>query len=80
MTGAENGILLADLKGLNYDDPKWQAYLEQFTVDERKEVFVNAAYRTVPVERLDLPQTILLDGPATPRYTPDGLSARESGP
>jgi beta-glucosidase len=64
VTGAENGIQLADLKGLNYDDPKWQAYLEQFTVDELKEVFVNAAYRTVPVERLGLPQTILLDGPA----------------
>jgi beta-glucosidase len=64
VTGAENGIQLADLKGLDYDDPKWQAYLEQFTVDELKEVFVNAAYRTVPVERLGLPQTILLDGPA----------------
>jgi len=63
-TGADNGIQLADLKGLDYNDAKWQEFLDQFTVDEMKEVFVNAAYRTVPVERLGLPQAVLLDGPA----------------
>ncbi|NLI54486.1 MAG: beta-glucosidase [Clostridiales bacterium] len=63
-TGAENDILLANLKGLDYGDEKWQAFLDQFTVDEMKEVFVNAAYRTVPVERLGIPQAVLLDGPA----------------
>jgi len=63
-TGAENGILLKDLKGLSYDDAKWQSFLDQFTFAELKEVFVNAAYRTVPVERLGIPQAILLDGPA----------------
>lgn len=63
-TGAENGLLLKDLKGLPYDDAKWQSFLDQFTFAELKEVFVNAAYRTVPVERLGIPQAILLDGPA----------------
>ncbi len=63
-TGAENGILLKNLKGLSYDDAKWQSFLDQFTFAELKEVFVNAAYRTVPVERLGIPQAILLDGPA----------------
>ena len=63
-TGADNGIQLKDLKGVSYDDAKWQSFLDQFTVAELKEVFVNAAYRTVPVERLGVPQAILLDGPA----------------
>jgi len=63
-TGADNGLLLKDLKGLPYDDAKWQSFLDQFTAAELKEVFVNAAYRTVPVERLGIPQAILLDGPA----------------
>jgi beta-glucosidase len=63
-TGADNGLLLKDLKGLPYDDAKWQSFLDQFTFAELKEVFVNAAYRTVPVERLGIPQAILLDGPA----------------
>ena len=63
-TGADNGIQLKDLKGLAYDDAKWQSFLDQFTAAELKEVFVNAAYRTVPVERLGIPQAILLDGPA----------------
>lgn len=64
VTGADNGILLKDLKGLPYYDETWQSFLDQFTIDELKEVFVNAAYRTVPVERLGIPQAILLDGPA----------------
>ncbi|WBW94957.1 glycoside hydrolase family 3 protein [Oceanirhabdus sp. W0125-5] len=63
-TGAENNILLKDLKGLEYDDPKWQLYLDQFTVDEMKALVTNGAYRTVGVERLGLPSSLLLDGPA----------------
>lgn len=64
ITGADNGILLQDLKGLSYDDPKWDLFMDQFTVEELQEIFVNAAYRTVSVERLGLPQAVLLDGPA----------------
>lgn len=64
VTGADNGIQLKDLKGLDYNDENWQAFLDQFTIDELKEVFVNAAYRTVAVERLGVPQIVLLDGPA----------------
>lgn len=64
VTGADNGLLLKDMKNLPYGDAKWQSFLDQFTVAELQEVFVNAAYRTVPVERLGIPQAILLDGPA----------------
>ena len=63
-TGADNGIMLKDLKGLAYDDPKWEAYLDQFTVEEMKMLVTHGAYKTLPVERLGLPATVLLDGPA----------------
>lgn len=64
ITGADNGIMLADLKGLSKDDPKWDAYVDQFTIEEMKKLITNGAYKTVGVERLGLPSTILLDGPA----------------
>jgi len=63
-TGAENGIMLGDLKGLDYDDPLWDSYLDQFTVEEMKMLINNGAYKTLAVDRLGVPGTILLDGPA----------------
>lgn len=64
VTGAENGLLLSDLKGTAYDDPKWQSYLDQFTVEELIKLFTNGGWKTIAVDRLGLPETVLLDGPA----------------
>ena len=63
-TSAENDIMLKDLKGLDYDDPLWEAYLDQFTVEEMKALINNGAYKTLAIERLGLPATVLMDGPA----------------
>ncbi len=63
-TNADNGIKLADLKGLNYNDPKWERFLDQFTIDEMKEMVINGGYHTIAVDRLGVPSTVLLDGPA----------------
>ena len=62
--GADNGIKLADLKGLDYEDPLWDEFLDQFTLDELINLFSRGAYQTYGVERLGVPQSILLDGPA----------------
>lgn len=62
--GADNGLQLEDLAGLDYDDPKWELFLDQFTRDELTAVFSKGAYKTEPVERLGVPSAILLDGPA----------------
>ncbi len=62
--GAENGIVLGDLRGLPYDDARWEAFLEQFTTAELKTLFVTGGYRTAAIERLGVPAAKLLDGPA----------------
>lgn len=63
-TGADNGLMLKDLQGLDYDDPKWALFLDQFTVDEMKQIFLEGAYHSIAVERLGVPATKMLDGPA----------------
>lgn len=68
ITGAENGLQLIDMRGLDYDDPAWDVFLDQVRVNEIAGIVVNSAYKTDPIERLGKPLTIDLDGPA-------GLSA-----
>ncbi|WP_137843120.1 glycoside hydrolase family 3 protein [Microbacterium sp. 2FI] len=62
--GADNGLQLEDLAGLDYDDPQWELFLDQFTAKEQIDVFSRGAYVTQAVERLGVPSAILLDGPA----------------
>lgn len=62
--GADNGIVLADLKGLDFDDPKWEQFLDQFTIEELIDLQANGGWHTVPVERLGVPGTTMLDGPS----------------
>ncbi|MDR1733565.1 MAG: glycoside hydrolase family 3 C-terminal domain-containing protein [Oscillospiraceae bacterium] len=63
-TGADNGLKLADMKSLAYDDPQWEPFLDQFTVKEMQSIVSQGAYRVNPVARLGLAQEIMLDGPA----------------
>lgn len=62
--GVDNGLMLEDLKGLAFDDPKWDAFLDQFTLEEMFEYVANGAYHTIAIERLGVPKTLLMDGPA----------------
>jgi beta-glucosidase len=62
--GADNGVKLKDLKGLAFTDPKWDAFMDQLTMDEMIEFVANGAYRTMAIDRLGVPKTLLMDGPA----------------
>lgn len=64
ITGADNGLKLEDLKGLDFDDPKWDKFLDQLTVDQMIDYVSNGAYHTEGIEELGIPNTVLLDGPA----------------
>ena len=62
-TGANNGIMLADLKGLDYNDPLWNKYLDQFTVSEMANFAARGGYGTIAIPRLGIPVTSEFDGP-----------------
>ncbi len=64
ITNADNGIMLEDLKGLEYDDEQWELFLDQFTYEELKTFFAHGGWKTVGIERLGVPNSVLLDGPA----------------
>ena len=64
ITGADNGIKLIDLKGLAYDDPMWEKFLDQFTYKELKALFSEGGWHSVAIDRLGIPDTRMLDGPA----------------
>lgn len=67
-TEADNGIKLEDLKGLDYDDPKWDEFLDQFSVEEMRDYVGDGAYQTLKFDNLGIKETVLLDGPAGFNY------------
>ena len=62
-TGAKNGIMLADLRGLDYNDPLWDKFLDQFTVNEMANLFAKGGYGTIAISRLGIPVTNHCEGP-----------------
>lgn len=43
-TGAVNGIKLQDLVAVDYDDPLWDKYMDQFTVDQLRSLSMGGSY------------------------------------
>lgn len=63
-TKANNGLTLIDLRGKAYDDPAWDALLDQVDPQEVVKVIMNGAYTTLEMPSVSKPVTIDIDGPA----------------
>lgn len=64
-TGAKNGLTLADLRGLDYDDPKWNDLLDQLTIDDMVNLVALGGYQTVAASSVGKVATTDCDGPAS---------------
>jgi len=60
----DHSILLEDLVGLDYSDPLWDDFLDQFTAEEMIQLTQNAGFWSLAIERLGVPETKMVDGPA----------------
>lgn len=65
-SGAKNGLTVSDMRGLDYDDPKWDELLDQIDWNaDKKDIirnFSGDAYLTSPISSIGLPKTVDEDG------------------
>lgn len=64
ITGAKNGLELAQLRGADYDDPRWETLLDQVTVSQMNELIAMGGYQTVAIDSIGKVRTNDCDGPA----------------
>nr|MCR4587457.1 glycoside hydrolase family 3 C-terminal domain-containing protein [Lachnospiraceae bacterium] len=64
-TGAKNGVKLAELRGLSYDDPKWDTLLDELSVAEMNTLIELGGYETSAIESIGKVMTYDCDGPAS---------------
>lgn len=65
VTGANNGLELASMRGLSYDDESWEQLLDQLTTDEMVDLIAFGGYQTKAVKSVGKAATIDCDGPAS---------------
>ena len=64
VTGAKNGLKLADLTGKDYDDPMWDQLLDQLSFDDMASLINVGGWQTVAVDSVGKVGTSDCDGPA----------------
>lgn len=63
-TGTDNGLTLSDLRGADYDDPRWEKLLDQVDVKEMANMIAMAGYQTAAMDSVGKVGTLDFDGPA----------------
>jgi len=65
-SGADNGLVLSDLRGLDYNDPRWDLLLDEIDWEKDKDNiirnFTGDSYLTEAIPSIGLPRTITEDG------------------
>lgn len=64
VTKKQNGLSLIDMRGRDFDDPAWDAFLDQIDPESIAKIVLNSAYNTEAIPALGKPATVELDGPA----------------
>lgn len=64
-TGVKNGLQLKDLRGLAYNDPKWDDLLNQMTLEEMNSLISLGGYQTNTISSIGKIRTNDNDGPAS---------------
>ena len=64
-TDARNGLVLGDLHGLAYDDPKWDQLLDQLSVDDMNSLISKGGYGSPAVSSVGKLRVSDVDGPAS---------------
>ena len=64
-TGADNGIKLKDMVGIDKDDPMWDQFMDQLTLDEMNDIISLGGYQTNSIDSVDKIRTNDCDGPAS---------------
>ncbi|MFV0332387.1 MAG: glycoside hydrolase family 3 N-terminal domain-containing protein [Dysgonomonas sp.] len=65
VTGANNGLELVDLRGVNYDDTQWDQLLDQLTISDMNELISLGGYQTAAADSVGKLATTDCDGPAS---------------
>ena len=63
-TGAKNGLELFDLRGADYDDPRWEQLLDQVTVSEMVDLIAFGGHQNGEVDSVKKIRVLDTDGPA----------------
>ena len=74
-TGAKNGLRLVDLRGVDYDDDKWDQLLDQLTFDDMDNLIANAGYQNAAIKSIGKVRLSDVDGPAALKDNFTGVSS-----
>lgn len=62
VTGADNGLQISDMNGLDFDDPLWQDLIEQMSVDELRKLYGTCGWSNPAILSINKSAVIDMDG------------------
>ena len=74
-TGAQNNLTMNDMRGLDYDDPLWEFFLDQLTVEDMVTLISIGGYQSTEIRSIGKTTQVDLDGPASVNNTGTGVSS-----
>ena len=77
--GQKGDLTLAQLRGLPYDDEKWEQLLNQMTFEEQAHLVTTGQFSTIPITSVVKPETKENDGPTGIASSATGTSFPSQG-